>query len=100
MMMALDLSTNGMREVVVVLPEGDDGTEMLDVVHESFSPSTLVVVKRAEDADSLAKILPFTKEQVVVDGKATVYVCEDRACKTQLIDSKELAALLAAKSSE
>ena len=44
--------------------------------------------------DAIEEIAPFIAGQGMVDGRATVYVCENYACKLPVTDVPDLVSLL------
>ncbi len=92
LLVALDLFIHAPRHVVIV---GDrtavDTQELLAVVaeHAGFSDEMLVV---EEAARSLwQELAPFAAELPQVDGRATAYVCMDRACRLPVTTAAALA---------
>jgi len=86
LMVALDLSLQGGREVVVAVPEGADDSEWLAALWTRFAPRTQVIVRRDADLPTLEKYLPFTVAQEPIDGAITAYVCTNRACTAPATD--------------
>ena len=71
------------KEVVIV---GDshkkDTRTMLELLQKEFSPFTATLFKGTGDGGSrLQKIAPFTEGQEMLNSKATVYICENFACR-------------------
>jgi uncharacterized protein YyaL (SSP411 family) len=70
------------KEVVLVGNSNDPKThEMIQALHENYSPNKIVLFKDTSNPDALSQIAPWTKDHVMVNGKPTFYVCENFACK-------------------
>jgi uncharacterized protein YyaL (SSP411 family) len=78
---ALDLHFSPPRELAILGPvDSDVGRAAL----EPFEPNTVVAVGPADG-------VPLLDGKGLVDGKPTVYVCENFACKTPVTDAANLA---------
>lgn len=76
--------------IVVAL---NDQREFYDEIYEKIFRKCIphrAVIWRENNDDRLFKLIPFSKEQVPVDGRTTVYICHDRVCKKPLNDIKEI----------
>jgi len=94
-LIALQFASADTLEIVVVGPrDRADTQEMLNVVNEIYNPGKVVLFKDPADAEALAKIAPFTKEQGMLEGKATVYICRNFACEQPVNSVDELKAKL------
>jgi len=47
-----------------------------------------------QEGKKLAEMVPYIKYQKPVDGRTTVYVCENFTCKAPIIDKQEFARIL------
>jgi len=60
------------------------------MANKSFLPFTVVVFKDAEAvAADITSIVPYTEGQIMIEDKATAYVCENFACRAPVTDLKE-----------
>ena len=78
---------------VVITGEPDklDTDSMLNSVQRKYNPNTIILFKPAWDASNeLIQLSPFVESQVMVDGKATAYVCQDYACNAPTTDLLEM----------
>lgn len=93
---AIWFSLTGTKEVVIVGDkENAETKEMLRFLQKEFLPDTVVVFKPVSKAgDEIAKIVPFIKDQVAIDGKVTAYVCENFACHKPTTDLEALKGLV------
>jgi uncharacterized protein YyaL (SSP411 family) len=83
MLTALNFWIGPTQEIVIV---GDanaaDTKQMLKLIRSKFLPNAVVLLHEQDDANSdIYRIVPFIKNQAVIEGKATAYVCENYVCK-------------------
>ena len=100
MLCAADFVLSPTREVAVVGVAGSRDTEqMLAAVRGWFLPNKIVVHMDpgAADAAGHAGHVPLLAGKPLLSGRATVYVCEDFACRTPVTTVEELATLLRQK---
>ena len=96
MLFALDFWLGPQREIVIA---GDvnavDTQHMFKLVHSKFLPNAVVLLHDRDNTDSgLYEIVPFIKHQIVLDSKATAYVCENYTCQQPVTDIDEFERLL------
>lgn len=73
--------------------------EMLNIVHKSFLPEAVIVFNDvAVKEQVLLDLVPYIKGQGPIEGKATVYICENYSCQAPISDIKELEKILLASS--
>lgn len=76
--------------IVVALNETEDDKELLSQqIFTQFIPHKAVIWRHPQD-EKLFQLIPFTKEQVPLDGKTTVYICFEGVCKKPLNEVKEI----------
>jgi uncharacterized protein YyaL (SSP411 family) len=70
------------KEIVIVgKKDAEDTRQMIQQAHRTYLPDAVLLFKpEGEPTETLDTIAPFTKEQHTLDGRATVYVCENHAC--------------------
>jgi uncharacterized protein YyaL (SSP411 family) len=91
--MALHAEEHG-REIVVVRPPGaldDEGRQLLRVLRRRFLPARVVLWGDGQDDRGL----PLLRGRVALDGRVTVYVCEQGRCRRPATSSRELLEALA-----
>jgi uncharacterized protein YyaL (SSP411 family) len=92
---ALDFHLATPTEVAFVGTPGEEETEALvRTVSRAYLPNAVLALRRPEDGDGDADLIPLLQQRSAVDGKATAYVCERLACKQPVTDPAELAAQL------
>ena len=96
-LVALDFSSRKPRQIVIAGKKDAPETKaLLSEVHRHFLPTTiLLVADGAEGQEYLGEELQAIHRMSMVDEKPAAYVCEDFTCKAPVIDSNQLAKLLA-----
>ena len=84
------------REIVIAGDlQQDETREILKVIHSRFMPDTVTLFHKGDKSDkAIYKIVPFIEHQTAIDGKATVYVCQNYVCKQPVHTARELEKLL------
>jgi uncharacterized protein YyaL (SSP411 family) len=93
MLLAIDYELDTSKEIVVVAPEGRDGTgAMLARLRPLFVPNrVLAVAPEGAALEGLAAIVPWVDGKVARGGRTTAYVCENRVCGFPTADPDEFA---------
>jgi len=96
MLAAFDYHLSKPRQIIIAGKSGAADTRaMLKAVHARFIPNKiLLLADGAAGQAELAGRLPFIRDMVPLEGKATAYVCENYACQLPTSDVKTLARLL------
>src|SRR5262249_61392310 len=88
MLIALDCFLGPTQEVAVVGKGGDVETQhALTAIRQAFRPNQ-VVAFHDPGTGTAAEFIPLLKDKPAVDGKVTVYVCENFACKAPLVGTE------------
>jgi hypothetical protein len=97
MLVALDFELVEPRQIVIAgKPGADDTRALLREVHQHFIPRKILLLADGGDGQNvLSGKLEFMKSVVMIDGKATAYVCENYVCRQPVSDLGTLAASLA-----
>ncbi|MBN4073993.1 thioredoxin domain-containing protein [bacterium AH-315-E10] len=91
LMQALDFATSPSYEIVVVAADKASANKaMLPLIETHYSPNKVVLLKTNKNAEELAKLAPYTKNMVMIDGKPTVYICQNYTCKRPTTDASEI----------
>jgi uncharacterized protein len=95
---ALDFSLASTRQIVIAGdPAAQDTHDLLRLVHQRFLPNkVLLLVDGGPGEEQLSRWLPFIASAHRIQGKATVYICENYACKLPTSDPRVAESLLAA----
>jgi uncharacterized protein YyaL (SSP411 family) len=80
MLIAVDFMRNRPVQVVISPASADSETcEMLRAIRRSFMPSK-VVARGAAEAE-VTRVLPLAVDKPSLEGRTTVYICENYACQ-------------------
>jgi len=98
MLKALDFQLGPAREIIIAGDaDSPDTKKMLKLIHEKFLPDVVVLLHEPDkDNSAFYDIVPLVKNQTVIDGKATAYVCENYKCNKPVNDIAEFENLFAA----
>lgn len=86
---AVDMLVAGQGEVAIV---GDPADELLKVVREPYRPNVITALAKSDVADE--HVIPLLSYRTMRDGKPTVYVCRNFACKMPVTTPDETRELL------
>lgn len=91
MLMAYGFAVGPTREVVIAGEVEDERTqEILGAIHRAFVPDKVVLLRPAVGSEELIELAPFVEAQGVMDGKPTIYVCENFTCQKPTHDLAEV----------
>jgi uncharacterized protein YyaL (SSP411 family) len=96
---ALDFALSTPKQIVIA---GDraaaDTGALVDLVRSRFLPNKIVLLADGgPDQEAIAKWLPFVGSMQRLNGRATIYVCQNYACRLPTSDVRTAAALLDAR---
>jgi uncharacterized protein YyaL (SSP411 family) len=91
-MTALQFAYDPSKEVVISgKPGQQDMKDMIRKVQTLFTPLTVVVVHPdGDEGVKVRKLFPVVEGKHSLDGKATIYVCENYACQSPVTDIKKV----------
>lgn len=93
MLKSLDFFLRSKTEIVVVSgPESSNSRELLDAIYANFTPNTLLVHVRSEDAERSSLALLRGKNDV--EGQSAVYICHNQSCEKPITTVSALKARL------
>jgi len=92
MLCSLDFYLGQPKEIAIVGKEGSSETQQfLSTIHRHFVPNKVLALLEPErDKDETEQLIPLLKDKSMLDGKTTVYICQDYVCKAPTTDVKEL----------
>jgi len=101
MLTALNFWLGPTQEIVIAgNADSTDTKKMLKLVRSKFLPNSIVLFREQDNANSdIYRIVPFIKNQAVIDGKATAYVCEKYVCNRPVSKTADLDKMLSDTSS-
>lgn len=89
LLMAFDFMLGSTKEIVI---SGDVHSKDLElftnVINETFMPSAVFVLNSPEENHTLKNNWEYLKSKNSIDGKLTVYVCENKECQAPTTDVK------------
>ena len=89
---ALDYAFGPTREIALVGEAEDSGIiEMLRTIRSRFLPNKTVLLVSSRE---IGEAIPFAKDLVQLEGKATAYVCLDQVCQLPTTSPEMLTDLL------
>ncbi len=91
---AMEFHLGRMKEIVII---GKKGNELEREILNRYLPDAVVVLSSDAKADSA--VIPLLKDRGMIDGKPTVYVCEDFVCQRPVATIAELVEMLNKKAS-
>jgi len=93
LLMAIDLYTSDLKEIVIVGPTSDARTtELLRARRSRYLPNSITLVGDAGDADKV----PLFEGRVLVEDRPTAYVCKRGVCRLPVTSPGQLLEELAA----
>ena len=95
-LIALDFALGPTKEIIIAgnVSARDTG-EMLRAIRRRFLPrKVLILHPEGEEGEAIEHIVPLVKQQVMVDGRATAYVCENYACQMPTSEVDEMMTLV------
>ena len=93
MLCALDFYLSQPQEIVVVGDRQDPATrELLAMIHSLYLPN--MTLQLASGTDALEKLSPLLEGKIQIQGKPTVYICQNFTCSAPVTSWQELKPLL------
>ncbi len=90
-LLALQFAAGETVEIVVVGERENEQTrQMLDYINSVYKPGKVVLFKDPAESNELVELAPFTKDQDMMGGKTTVYICRNFACEQPINSVAEL----------
>ncbi|MEF2967311.1 thioredoxin domain-containing protein [Paenibacillus sp. M1] len=99
-LIGLELFFAPSREIVIAGDlEAKATREMIEAVHTSFTPESILVVLNNEpgDREIIHKLIPASQDKGTLDGKPTAYVCQNFSCQAPTHNIETLNALIQGK---
>ena len=97
MLCALDFHLGRPKEIAVIGPADSEQTRLL--IDEIWRPyvANKVVAKVGPEDPAATSLIPLLRDRTQVDGKSTVYVCENFTCSQPTTEPAELVSQLSAR---
>jgi len=91
MLSAVDLYLNSPTQIVIAGDDVADASEFVDEVNRHFLPDKVIAFTGSEAGSGL---VPITEGKVAIQGKPTVYICENYTCKAPITEIEDLRQVL------
>jgi uncharacterized protein YyaL (SSP411 family) len=81
------------KEIAIVgRKDSNDTKELLRAIHSQFIPNRIIALLDPDrrDNEEFTQKVPILADRVLIDGKATAYVCENFACQLPVTSPEEL----------
>jgi len=98
LLLATDFHVGPVEEIAILGTAGSrDTKDLLSAARGSFAPDKVIAWTDPDDAGAGARqeAIPFLEGRAKQDGRATAYVCENRACREPLTVAAALKSLIA-----
>lgn len=89
MLCALDFFLSSPMQVVIASRKIEEAQAFAVEISRHFMPNKVIAFTRSGD-DELSGMIPPIKDKVAVQGKPTVYICENYTCKTPITNLEDL----------
>jgi len=92
MLLAVDFHLDTPKQILLVAPRGEKeaADPLMTVFRGRFLPNRVFsVVSAGEEQERNARLVPLLRGKEAAGGKATAYVCENRACRLPTNDPAE-----------
>ncbi|MEP6925727.1 MAG: thioredoxin domain-containing protein [Pyrinomonadaceae bacterium] len=86
---AFDFYLNSIKEIVVIGANNPDRAALLQTVYSRYISNKIVVVSDESDHEA-AEIVQLLQERTMIDGHATVYLCENFTCQQPVTTAEDL----------
>ncbi len=96
LLMALEFTLGPSQEVVIAAAQGHSEIQgMVQTIHRFFLPNKVVLFHPSGPAgQEIEKLAPFVKGLEALEGKPTVYLCQNYTCQLPVTSRQELQVLL------
>jgi uncharacterized protein len=84
MLAALDFFLGPVQEIAVIGRDDANTKHVLRAIQSSFRPNA-VVAFHDPSAGNPPALIPLLKDRPMIDGKVTVYICENNVCRAPLV---------------
>ncbi len=91
-LLALDYYHSRVHEIVLVLADGTnlDSDPLFNELKSWYLPHKVLSLVYHSEVEEQSKLLKPIKRKTAIDGKSTVYICEEGACQLPVLTVNEL----------
>jgi hypothetical protein len=92
---AVDLYLNSLTLIVIAGDDVEDASEFVLEINRHFLPDKVIAFAGSHaDNDLDSCLVPPTKGKMAIQGKPTVYICENYTCRAQVTELEDLRQVL------
>ncbi len=97
LLIALDFALGPSKEIVIAGKRDGNFSRILRLIYSRFLPNRVLAFHSQDSKEKkpVEALVPFMKNQNSMDGKNTIYVCENYSCKFPVTEISALEKLLA-----
>ncbi|KDE54824.1 thioredoxin [Methanoculleus sp. MH98A] len=83
-------------EVIISgVPDAEDTRAMIGAIRSHYAPDAVVIFRPSDEEEpEIVEVAWFTRDIVMIEGKATAYVCTNYACDIPTTDPDEMVRLV------
>ncbi|KAF5415294.1 MAG: hypothetical protein C5S48_06230 [Candidatus Methanogaster sp.] len=98
MLSAVDLYLNSSMQIVIACDDVEDASEFVDEINRHFLPDKVIAFTGSRAADEVGSgLVPMVEGKVAIQGKPTVYICENCTCRDPITELKDLRQVLSSR---
>jgi len=76
----------------------EDASEFVLEINQHFLPDKVIAFAGSRDDDEVDPCLvPLTRGKVAIQGKPTVYICDNNTCRAQVTELEDLRQVLSGR---
>jgi len=79
-LIASSFALNKTKELICVIKDESEKEKLKDTLSEMQTFNLTVIIKNEENSSELEDLIPYTKDYVLKEDKATYYLCEGNSC--------------------
>jgi len=98
MLSAVDLYLNSPTQIVIACDDLEDASEFVDEINRHFLPDKVIAFAGSRAADKVGSgLVSLIKDKVAIQGKPTVYICENYTCRAPITELEDLRQVLSSR---
>ena len=95
MLVAFNWQLTTPKEIIIVGNRNAEDTKvMLREIRKHFQPNKITLLVDDDSRSKLVTYLPFVENMIMIDGKATAYICQNYTCQLPTNDVRKIAELM------
>lgn len=89
-LIASSFALNKTKELICVIKDESEKEKLKDTLSEMQTFNLTVIIKDEENGSELEDLIPYTKDYILKEDKATYYLCEGNSCFSPTNDLNEV----------